>query len=228
MKTQTWSDHMSNIVYLEPNRINAVPFTTSDVIATGADVQHHAIQQLITKHRADFEDFGLLAFEMRKPQPGSKGGRSQTIYHLNEQQATLLMTYLQNTPIVRAFKKELVRQFYAMREELANRRVERAALNPVRREMTDAIMESGADKWSYKHFTDLAYKQSVGMTAKQLREARNADSKDKAIDYMTADEIAAVAKRQYQIAVLIDLGYSYAMVKQILATGKKLTTDQTA
>ena len=56
-----------------------------------------------------------------QPLPGSKTGQKITVYHLNEQQATLLMTYLKNTEQVRAFKKELVRQFYAMRDFIRER-----------------------------------------------------------------------------------------------------------
>jgi hypothetical protein len=37
---------------------------------------------------------------------------------LNEQQATLLMTYLRNSEKVRNFKKRLVKEFYRMREEI--------------------------------------------------------------------------------------------------------------
>lgn len=47
----------------------------------------------------------------------SRGTNYEKIYHLNEEQATLLLTYLKNTPQVRAFKKELFRQFYAMRRD---------------------------------------------------------------------------------------------------------------
>ena len=57
---------MTNIVFLEPNKINSEPFTTSDVIAESAGVKHHAIQQLIFKHETDFREFGVFAFEMRK------------------------------------------------------------------------------------------------------------------------------------------------------------------
>lgn len=37
-------------------------------------------------------------------------------YFLNEQQATLLLTYLRNTTVVRAFKVALVKAFYKMRK----------------------------------------------------------------------------------------------------------------
>jgi len=207
---------MDELVFLDPNKIDAVPFTTSDIIAEFAGVQHHAIQQLITKHEGDFAEFGVIAFEMRNPPVGSKGGRPETIYHLNEEQATLLMTYLKNTEQVRAFKKELVRQFYAMRAELLKRHIRRAELKPIRRELTDVIQEVDDGRWSYKKYTDLAYKSCIGKNASQLRKERNAPKKAKAVDYLTSEEIAAVTKRQSQIAVLLDMGLSYGTIKAIL------------
>ena len=79
-----------------------------------------------------------------QPLPGSKTGQKITVYHLNEQQATLLMTYLKNTEQVRAFKKELVRQFYAMRDFIRERQSPiwqdtRALGKEIRRMETDAI-----------------------------------------------------------------------------------------
>lgn len=82
---------MTSLVFLDPNKIDAIPFTTSDVVAEFAGIQHHAVQQIISKHESDFKEFGVIAFEMRKPPAGSRGGRPETIYHLNEEQATLLV-----------------------------------------------------------------------------------------------------------------------------------------
>jgi len=207
---------MNELVFLEPNKMDSVPFTTSEVIAECAGVKHHAIKQLIAKHESDFKEFGVLAFEMRKPPSESKGGRPEIIYHLNEEQATLLITYLKNTPPVRAFKKELVRQFYAMRTELQKRQIEREALKPIRRSLTDAIQAAGGDPWAYKHYTDLAYKTVTGQNAAQLRKTRGADKNAVAVDYMTAEEIQQVAKRQEQFAVLLEMGVEYQQIKAIV------------
>lgn len=119
------------------------PYTTSEIVAECAGVKRHAVKSLIEKHRTDFEDFGKVAFQMQ-PLPGSKTGQKITVYHLNEQQATLLMTYLKNTEQVRAFKKELVRQFYAMRDFIRERQSPiwqdtRALGKEIRRMETDAI-----------------------------------------------------------------------------------------
>lgn len=207
---------MNDLVFLEPNKIDAIPFTTSEVIAEFAGVKHHAIQQLISKHESDFKEFGVIAFEMRKPPAGSRGGRPETIYHLNEEQATLLMTYLKNTEQVRQFKKELVRQFYRMRSELNKRQMLRTELKPIRRELTDVIQEVDNSKWAYKKYTDLAYKSAIGKSAAQLRKERGASQKATAIDYMDSNEITVVTRRQRQIGVLLEMGMDYEQVKAIV------------
>lgn len=89
-------------------------FTNSKIIAEGTNNQHHSITAIMQKYESDFDEFGEVRFEMR-PLPS---GQKEKIYLLNEEQATLLMTYLRNSEITRKFKKELVRQFYAMRRFL--------------------------------------------------------------------------------------------------------------
>jgi len=108
---------MNNLVELKGDDI----FTTSLIIAEYAKVKHHAIQQMISKHESSLKRFGIIAFEMRKL---SGAGRPEIIYHLNEEQATLLITFLKNTEPVIQFKIELVRQFYAMRRLLMERQTQ--------------------------------------------------------------------------------------------------------
>ncbi len=207
-----------NIVFIEPGKTKTEPFTTSEVIAEYAEVTHHSIQQIISRHEKDVKEFGVLAFEMRKP-INEKGGAPKKIYHLNEQQATLIITYLKNTAPVRAFKKELVRQFYIMRSELMKRQALRTELKPIRRELTDAIKDSielSTNKWAYKQYTDLAYKCVVGKTASQIRRERCIKSHVPAVAFMTAEELENIAKVSNQIAVLIDLGMEYQEIKELL------------
>lgn len=92
-------------------------FTTSKIVADGTNNKHHAIQQLISKYESDFSEFGQVAFEMSAVKY-ERGTNYEKVYRLNEEQATLLMTYLRNSEIVRKFKKNLVKQFYAMRRHL--------------------------------------------------------------------------------------------------------------
>ncbi len=121
------------------------PFTTSETIATHSGNSRHAVQVLIEKYVSDFREFGPLSFEMSAvKRPEERGTKYIKVYHLNEEQATLLLTYLKNTPKVRAFKKELVRQFFEMRRLLLERQSEqwkqaRSDGKSVRRLETDAI-----------------------------------------------------------------------------------------
>lgn len=208
---------MNELVYLAPN--TKEPFTTSEVIAECAGIKRHAVQVLIQQHEKDFREFGRVAFEMRPLQ--TKGGiQMAKVYHLNEQQATLLMTYLRNTPVVREFKKELVRQFYAMRKELRNVKAVKAERRAIRTEMTDAIKalpDSPHKRFKYSQYTDLAYMAALGKSARQLRKERGADKKATASDYMTADELAAVSSMENRISVLIEIGMDYQQIKASLS-----------
>ena len=136
-------DKLEEIVFISPGE---ELYTTSEIVAVKSQVQHHAIQQMLIKYEKDFQEFGVLAFEMRKPENGRKGGRPAVIYHLNEQQSTLLMTFLKNTEPVRRFKKDLVRRFYAMRELLRERQstewlITRKQGKLVRRSETDVLAQ---------------------------------------------------------------------------------------
>lgn len=215
---------MSELVYLAPN--TQEPFTTSEVIAECAGVKRHAIQSLIQQHEKDFREFGRVAFEMRPLQ--TRGGQQMVkVYHLNEQQATLLMTYLRNTDVVRTFKKELVRQFFAMRKELLNIKSVKVERKPIRLGMTDAIKalpDSPHKKFKYNQYTDLAYRTALGKSARQLRKERGASKVATASDYMSADEIAAVSSMENHIAVLLNVGMEYQQIKSYLERIRMLPT----
>lgn len=208
---------MTDLVFLEPNKVDSVPFTTSKVIAEMTGIEHRKIKTAIRKHQKDLNSFGLSA----SYQAESSGGRPEEIIKLNEEQATFLMTLLKNTPVVVAFKKELVRQFYAMRRELVKREVERVKLTPTRRELTDAIRDNVPDSphkamW-YRHYTDLAYRAAFGKSAAQLRKERDAPKGAVAADYLTSDELERVERATKQIGVLVEMRLDYQTIKGIVA-----------
>lgn len=215
---------MSNLVYLAPN--TEEPFTTSEVIAECAGVKRHTIQVLIQQHEKDFREFGLVSFEMRAVNAhDSRGTKYVKVYKLNEQQATLLLTFLRNTPVVIEFKKELVRQFFAMRKELMNIKTVKTERKPLRTSMTDAIKalpDSPHKKFKYNQYTDLAYIAALGKTARQLRKERGADKDATASDYMRSDELAAVSKMENRISVLLEVGMDYQQIKNCLMQTKAI------
>lgn len=207
---------MNELVFLESMKLNEVPFTTSEVISEHSYIKHHSVTRLIRDYKEDLKEFGIIGFEIHKLEGR---GRPKKIYHLNEQQATLLITYLDNTEPVRKFKKELVHQFYAMKQELFERSMHRKQGKEIRLSMTDAIKEHGFSSKFYIHFQNLAYKSAIGFSATQIKKARNVQKKDSVLDYLMAEESKAVNQREQQIATLISLGMDYEQIKAVLANG---------
>jgi len=132
---------LNSLVFVKNNDI----FTDSLVIANETGNQHNSITRIIRNYSKDFEEFGKLRF-MDLKSNNLEGGRPIKISLLNEQQATLLVTYLSNTEKVRAFKVRLVKEFYAMRLALMERQstewlITRKQGKLIRREETDAIQD---------------------------------------------------------------------------------------
>jgi len=214
---------MGNLVFLEPSSIKAIPFTTSKVISDFTGVGHRHIKKQIYLHKSSLETFGLLVAHETE----STGGRPEEITLLNEQQATLLITFLKNTPTVVAFKTELVDQFYRMRTELQKRQMGKLILKPTRRTLTDEIKENPKHgKWDYKLFTDLSYKTTLGKVASTIRKERGASKKDVALDYMTADELELVESVTNKIAVLYEMDLDYYQIKDMLQKSQKKANDR--
>ncbi|WP_081280912.1 phage antirepressor KilAC domain-containing protein [Stenotrophomonas maltophilia] len=100
--------------------------TSTLTIAENTDNEHKSVIQLVRTYVSDLEEFGRVRFEMR-PFATAGGTQTREIAELNEQQATLLLTYMRNTDIVRFFKKRLVRAFFDMAQRLAAGNTARAA-----------------------------------------------------------------------------------------------------
>ena len=208
---------LPKLVFLEAGDLD--PYTTDKIIAECAQVKRKVVSDLIRRYKTDLESFGILRFKNAKIISEDGRGRPKKLYHLNEQQATLLITYLRNTEPVKAFKKALVKEFYAMRAELTKRRELRAEGKPQRRSLTDMIRDNPeANRWDYKLYTDLAYKAAFGKTAAQIRKERAPGSKRRAVDLLTADELTVYQKQENAVASLYAVGVDYEAMKAVLLT----------
>lgn len=211
------------LVLVKPIGSHMEPYTTADAVAEWTHIKQETIDHLIRKHKSDLEEFGFLGFEIRLPLAGSKGGRPEKLYHLNEQQATLLITYLKNTEPVRRFKKTLVREFFNARQELARRDAQRAIKLPVRRSLTDAIRDSGENERFHGHafaaYTNLIYKAVTGRSASKIRKDAGLPRGADVVPLLSADTLALVTRREAQVATLLDCGMRYEGIKAVLEGG---------
>ncbi|HIX13393.1 MAG TPA: Rha family transcriptional regulator [Candidatus Anaerofilum faecale] len=215
---------MKELVLIKPIGSHMEPYTTADAVAEYAQVRHKTVNELIRKHFADLEEFGTLRFEMEAVKR-ERGVKYAKVYHLNEQQATLLITYLKNTEPVRRFKKALVREFFEARQELARREAQRAVKAPIHRNLTDAIRDSGENErmhgQAFPTYINLIYKAATGKTAAQIRKAAGTDRRPDVVLLMTADDLAEVTKREAQVTTLLDCGMRYEAIKAVLLKKKE-------
>ena len=200
---------MNDLVFM--HGLNEEPYTTDKIIAECSKNQLDNVKHLIRNHKRDFEEFGVLGFEIRKL---NGRGRPQKTYHLNEQQATLLITYLDNTPEVNQFKKNLVHEFYRMRKELNQRQINRAIEKPQRKSLMDAVKEwSSANKWSYRNMTQLLLKRATGLTAQQIKKQRHVKI---ALDGLTLKEQERYKQLENIAIGLVGLNKTWDEVKGVL------------
>ena len=201
---------MNNLVFM--HGLNEEPYTTDKIISECSKNQLDNVKHLIRNHKRDFEEFGVLGFEIRKL---NGRGRPRKTYHLNEQQATLLITYLDNTPEVNQFKKNLVHEFYRMRKELNQRQINRAIEKPQRKSLMDAVKDwSHVTQWSYRNMTQLLLKRATGgLTAQQIKKQRHVKV---ALDGLTLKEQERYKQLENIAIGLVGLNKTWDEVKGIL------------
>ena len=80
----------------------------SRLLADPLGVEHSSVMRLLTNYKADFEEVGILRFQI-----GEITGRGQPQKYalLNEDHCWLLLTFSRNTKKVRALKVQLVQAF---------------------------------------------------------------------------------------------------------------------
>ena len=200
------------LVYMDGKK---EPYTTSAIIAECAGIKHHAIQEHIRKQIGRLEQFGKVSFKMRPLQSGQQAKD----YILNEQQATLLITFLKNTEQVANFKTNLVKAFFEMREELSKFRMQRALEKPKRKTLHDSI-ENWEAKPKHAHSTmnNLLLKAVTDRNAKQLREERGGYN---GIDSLTSDELEQYQAFEDMVIAMIGLNMSYQEIKAMAFRNKK-------
>ncbi|MCW1022737.1 Rha family transcriptional regulator [Streptococcus anginosus] len=203
-----------NLVYLDGKK---EPYTTNEIISECAEIERISVRKLIENHKEDLEVFGILSFEMTKINDGR--GRPRKIYHLNEQQATLLITYLDNTEPVREFKKNLVSAFFEMRDELTKIRIGRASERPKRLALNEVINRwENAPKMAYSTVYNLLLKGVTGYNKTQLTTKRGGET---GIDCLNSIELAQYQALEDMAIALINLNFSYQEIKTMVFRQKE-------
>ncbi|HEM6116792.1 TPA: Rha family transcriptional regulator [Streptococcus suis] len=200
------------LVYMDGKK---EPYTLSSIVSECANVKHRHLKILINKHKSRLERFGRVTFEISP----SEAGQNVRDYILNEQQATLLITFLKNTEQVATFKENLVKAFFEMRDELTKFKLQRELEKPKRRALHEAIETwQEAPKHAHSTVTNLLLKSVTGFNAKQLKTIRGGVN---GIDTLTSRELERYQSFEDMAIAMIDLGFTYGEIKIMINKGKE-------
>ncbi|HEM3648611.1 TPA: Rha family transcriptional regulator [Streptococcus suis] len=195
------------LVYMDGRK---EPYTLSSIVAECAEVKHRHLKILINKHKERLERFGKVSFKISP----SESGQNVRDYILNEQQATLLITFLKNTEQVANFKENLVKAFFEMRDEVAQFRYQRALEKPKRKTLHDSIETwQEAPKHAHSTVTNLLLKGTTGMNKKQLVANRGGKT---GIDSLTSQELIRYQALEDMAIAMINLGMTYQDIKSMV------------
>lgn len=190
---------MNEIITINKDGIAVVDTIT---IAEGVQVQHKNILELVRKYPSDFEAFGPIAFETRKGKPLPQGGfaKATEIAWLNEDQTTLLFTFLKNTEIARKLKIRLVKAFREAREEIA-----RLQQSPALPDFTNPAIAARA--WAEQ------YEKNQALQAQILLEAPKVQAAE---DFLKSDGDHIIRKVAKALGVGVRFLYDWLRQKKII------------
>ncbi|EAI0895327.1 phage regulatory protein [Campylobacter coli] len=175
---------MNDLVY----SLNGGLVTDQNKISTISKVDINSIQRLIRNYKQDLECFGELGFELQKIAKTNK-----KIYYLNEQQATLLLTYMKNSESVRNAKKVLVFAFYQMKEKLRS----------LEQEQEKARFKSLSDE--NLRLNSLNHHQKIGYKSQLAQQKEHYENKIKALQYDLEHKNELSFKRKLSQKELLEL-----------------------
>ena len=218
---------MKDLAFLtSPDMSKTEVVTTHIVIAEYAGLNKISVRKLIDNNIADLEQLGKVSFEMTKITEGR--GRNTKIYLLNRNQAMLVISWLDNTEPVKAFKLALVKRFDELEKTIQIWIKERASEKATTRSLTDAVKS-----WVYtnphaqSNFRKLLTKCATGLpyTHVQARGKKGVPM----VDLLTADELKIYKRLKALVIPLLDFGETYEEIKETLekfATKKAVTVPQ--
>ncbi|EAK3672759.1 phage regulatory protein [Campylobacter jejuni] len=175
---------MNDLVYSS----NGVLITDQNKISIISKVDTNSIQRLIRTYKQDLEYFGKLDFSLQKIAKTNK-----KIYYLNEQQATLLLTYMKNSESVRNAKKVLVFAFYQMKEKIRS----------LEQEQEKARFKTLNDE--NRRLNSLNHHQKIGYKSQLKQQKEHYENKIKALQYDLEHKNELSFKRKLSQKELLEL-----------------------
>lgn len=205
---------MKDLAFLtSPDMSKAEVVTNHVVIAKYAGLNRTSVRKLIDNNISDLEELGKVSFEMTTLDDSR--GQKVKIYQLNRNQAMLLITWLDNTEPVRAFKLDLVKRFDELEKTIQTWTKERAAEKATTRSLTDAVQNwEHTNPHAQSNFRKLLTKCATGSPYTKVQ-ARG-DKGVPMVDLLTAEELQKYMRLKALVIPLLELGEEYNDIKATL------------
>ena len=145
---------MKSLSFVKQDKTHGVHVRSVDIWQGLGYAEHRLLNRVITKHASSLESYGLLHNIVQKPAKGSKGGRPEQTYLINEKQFSLLVMLTPANEEAVKFKMMVNDEFWRMREQLS----ELAQYNKVR---LDGKVYRRKETDTIKAFIELAKAQGA-------------------------------------------------------------------
>lgn len=199
--------------FTSPDMSKAEVVTNHVVIAKYAGLNRTSVRKLIDNNISDLEELGKVSFEMTTLDDSR--GQKVKIYQLNRNQAMLLITWLDNTEPVRAFKLDLVKRFDELEKTIQTWTKERAAEKATTRSLTDAVQNwEHTNPHAQSNFRKLLTKCATGSPYTKVQ-ARG-DKGVPMVDLLTAEELQKYMRLKALVIPLLEFGEEYNDIKGTL------------
>lgn len=208
--------------------VNNKPVTSSLLVADKFKKEHKNILRDIEKivgGMLKIEDTPVMFY--KTSYINEQNGQEYPMYYMDRDGFSLLVMGFTGKKALK-WKLDYIKAFNDMEAKLKRlhdielgRLMERRRSKEVRRSLTDVIRddypESPNKRYVYKNITDLAYKDTFGANAKQLRDRLGITKKDNLRDCFSEAELKLLQKKEDLIKSLVKSGYNYQQVKDILS-----------
>lgn len=194
------------------NLVNDEARVSTLIISENTNIKYESIRDLVNKYKEELLQFGNIPTADLKSVVGKE---SKKLAMLNEQQSTLLITFLKNTKEVIHFKTNLVKAFYLMKNTLSypNQKFEQTL---------EALSQKSieADNWKEKYLQGLERENQL--LHEKINLSEHSVKKSSRLTIQEKAKIVKLHKQDYKVHEICEItNRSEAVVRKTIKLGVK-------
>jgi len=205
-----------------------------DGLAEYYEVPKSTIESLIEDNRDEFEEGGLTVFNKQQLKKFKGSTLKECNLYEDYKYARQLMVInresilrtgmlLRDSKVAKTIRDYLLNVESISTKEQRKWAIERALGKQKRRQLTDALKDSGEDErmkgFAYSTYTNMIYKLVLGMSAKKYKKMNNID--DNLRNNLNKKQLEIIKKLEDLAKIQLDLGFEYSEAKEMIKINYK-------